>query len=274
MRSSLQGTHIGHARIRAAGADAALSTGCGSLLASLDLEPTAMPLHAILCVRAMRDPLPDAIDVRPGRARQRPVAWEAAMRGALGVMLRRAARPIDGPVASDAQAVVFADEAEMLACAARDICRGPLSLFWWWRHLLQDASLERVVAAWRDAPTYMPAAFESLGRVDAAASWIRRLTQAPAAALLDAMLRAHALPELADEIAAVWRESDGTEERRRMTPAPRRDVAIESAHRGASRPSDCVSPWQLVVPAEWDSPRLPLVSRTFAAMCIVLRRAP
>src|SRR5262249_34994786 len=161
MRSSLQGTRIGHARIRAARADAAhLSAWCGTLLASLDLEPSGMPPHGILCVKTMRDPLPDALDVRPGRPRQRPLAWESAMRAALTTTWRRAARPIEGPVPANADAVFFADESEMLACAARDVCSGPLSWFWWWRHLLHEASFDRVVAAWRDTPTYMPAAFE------------------------------------------------------------------------------------------------------------------
>jgi hypothetical protein len=170
--------------------------------------------------------------------------------------------------------VLFADEAEMLACAARDVCRGPLSLFWWWRYLLHETSFERVVAAWRDAPAYMPAAFELLTTIDAAASWIRRLTPSSAAALLDALLRAHALPALADEIAAACREVEATEAGRRAMPVPRPETAAPSAHRPGLRPSDLASPWRGVVPAEWEAPSLPLVPRTFAAMCIVLRRSP
>ena len=275
MPRSVQGTRIGHARIRAAGADAAaLSAGCSTQLASLDLEPPAMPPHGILCVRVLHDPLPGAIDLRPGRPRQRPFAWEAAARTSLGTLWQGAVRPIDGPVPADATAVFFADETEMLACAARDVCRGPLSWCWWWRHLLPDASFERVVAAWRAAPACLPAAFESLAKLDAAASWIHRLTPSSAAALLDAMLRAHALPRLADEIAAVWHEPGRGSDTRDATPAPRPDLPAAAADRRAFRAPAPASPWRTVVPEEWDSPALPSASRTFAAMCTVLRRAP
>jgi hypothetical protein len=196
------------------------------------------------------------------------------MRAELTTTWHRAARPIDGPVLVDADAVFFADEAEMLACAARDICTGPLSWFWWWRHLLHESSFEHLVAAWRDAPAYIPAAFESLRRTGAAEQWIRRLAPASAGALLDVMLRAYTLPALADGIGAVWREPEPQDASRQSPPAERRDIDVVSIRAGARRPSIHVSPWNGVVPAEWDAPGLPLVSRTFAAMCIVLRRVP
>ncbi|HMF93233.1 MAG TPA: hypothetical protein VKE96_03030 [Vicinamibacterales bacterium] len=247
---------------------------CGVVLRTLDLSPPAMPPHAILCIRAMPDPLPDGIDMRPGRPRQHPLAWELAMRAALGAMLQHAARPMEGPVGSDVDAVLFTDEAEMLACAARDICRGPLSWFWWWRHLLPAASMESVVAAWRDAPTYMPAAFESLMRIGDAAPWIRTLTPSSASALLDAMLRAYALPAFAEAIGAVSGEVDAPDARPHAIAVPRNETAPPAAHRPAPRSSNLPSPWRGVVPAAWEQLSAPLVSRTFAAMCIVLRRSP
>jgi hypothetical protein len=270
-----RGTTIGRLRVRAAGADAdAAVTQCAAAIGGLDLTPAAMNPRAILCVRALRDPLPDAIDVRAGRPRQQPLAWESATRAALGAMLQRAARPIDGEVPLDAEAVFFADEAEMLACAARDACRGPLSWCWWWRHVFPDASFERIVEAWQRAPTYVPAAFEALTRLDAAMPWIRRLSPALAAAVLDAMLRAHALPSLADDIAAVWKEPLPKEADERARPErsadpSRRFHRAAITTRGAAPP-----PWRGVVPVDWDQPSLEPCSRTFAAMCIVLRRSP
>jgi hypothetical protein len=252
----------------------AVGTECGATIGALDLTPPSMPPHAILCVRALHDPLPAGVDIRAGRPRQRPLAWELAMRLALRTMLQRAVRPINGPVASDAEAVLFADEAELLACAARDVCRGPLSRFWWWRHVLPEVSLEHVVAAWHDAPTYMPAAFESLIGIEAATPWIQRLTAFSAATLLDAMLRAYALPALADDIGTATRDVERPDLAHHGAPVPSRDTTTPPAHRGASRPSGLAPPWLGAVPAEWTVLSLPVVVRTFAAMCIVLRRSP
>jgi len=271
---ALRGTRIGRLRVRLSGGDPQLAAErCALALRSLELRPPAMPPQAILCVRTLADPMPRGVDVRSRNAHVRPLAWESAMRAVLGAMLQRVARPIDGPVPADAEAVFFADEAEMLACASHDACRGLLSWFWWWRHLLRETSFEAVVAAWCDAPTYMPAAFESLARIGAAASWIRRLTPSSATALLDATLRAHALPALADGIAAACREVEAPGAEQRAAPATRAGTAVQSAHRPESRPSDLASPWRGAVPPEWDAPMLPLVPRTFAAMCIVLRRS-
>jgi hypothetical protein len=102
------------------------------LLESADLYPAELPPAAVLIVRRLRDPLPGRLAARPGALAVEP-AWERAVRGALGELLRGAARPARQPVPAGAAAVVFDDEAEMLACLARDVALGRAAEHWWWR---------------------------------------------------------------------------------------------------------------------------------------------
>ena len=45
---------------------------------------------------------------------------------------RTAARPAAGPVGASAEAVLFADDAELLACMLRDLLDGTFARAWWW----------------------------------------------------------------------------------------------------------------------------------------------
>lgn len=268
------GTRIGQARIRASRADAAsCANRCAAVLASLDLQPAAMPPQAILCVRSLPDPLPGAIDGRSRHAQTRPLAWEAAMRAALRDTLQRAVRPIAGPVPPTADAVFFADPSELLACAARDAGRGLLASGWWWRHLLPALDFECVVRAWHDAPTYMPAAFDSLAATRSAMTFVRRLSPQAAARLLDTMLRAYGIESLADDVARRWASP-------RVARVPR---ALDAPGAGTGWPDPPglaatrkppPAPWRHIVSTQWENGDLTAEQRTFAALCIVLRRVP
>src|SRR5204863_278197 len=80
----------------------------------------------------------------------------------LGDALRRAGRPARDAMPASADAVLFADRAELLACAARDACRKEER--WWWKHLLDDAVTPSSVAReWQRTPEAIPAAAELLG---------------------------------------------------------------------------------------------------------------
>src|SRR5260370_19764023 len=172
----------------------------GTVLGALDLQPPAMPEQSILCIRRLHDPLPGGIDLRSPAA-PRPAAWEAAMRGAVGEAMRRAVRPALGPVPASTGAVLFADRAELLACAARDALRGALALHWWWTHLLGgQRSLAAVVREWARAPAYVPAAVELLAARREIADFALAIAPPEAVRLLDAVLRAPALPALAFQV--------------------------------------------------------------------------
>src|SRR4051794_28573110 len=82
-------------------------------LGQVDLRPPGLPPGGVFIVRAVRTQgeLGDA-------------NWEGRLRQHLADLYHSAARPAFGPVMPSAQAVVFADQGEMLACLTRDIIAG------------------------------------------------------------------------------------------------------------------------------------------------------
>ena len=93
------------------------------MLACADLHPPGLPPAAQLFVREIRVPASVALPLSSGAARP-PPAWEAAFVDELERARRRAARPAIGAVPASADAVLFADEAELLACLAHDALEG------------------------------------------------------------------------------------------------------------------------------------------------------
>jgi hypothetical protein len=196
-------TTIGRLLVRA---DVATAAGAeqraGSALRALDLRPPAMPPQAILCIRSLADPMPHSLDLRSSAARP-ATEWETATRHATADLFRRAVRPVRGPVRDDAEAVLFADRAELLLCAARDALRGLLASHWWWLHLLRSLSLDGVVREWRSEPAYIPAAMELLAASREAVAFARRLDPSMAMQLALATLQAYGHDALAHELAAM-----------------------------------------------------------------------
>ena len=86
------------------------------------MHPSGLPGHAVLIVRRLELPVADRGAGQLARA-------------ALGRLRQGAARPAVGPVAADAQAVLFGDEVELLACLTADLVRGVASQRWYWRQI-------------------------------------------------------------------------------------------------------------------------------------------
>ncbi len=109
-----------------------------SLLSSADLQPPTMPPSAILIVRRLTDPHPGHVTPWPGVPHV-DRTWERAIQHALATTYRHAIRPVNGYIAPDTRAVLFADEGEMLACLAYDMSRGEAGQHWWWKVVLRNA---------------------------------------------------------------------------------------------------------------------------------------
>jgi hypothetical protein len=175
-------------RLRVQGADDALRlrVGVDRLLAGADVRPSRLPPAAILVVRTLADPRPGQLDTR-GTA---PApAWERAVTVALDDQLAAAARPAAGrAVPGDANAVVFADAAELLACLGRDWSRGALAS-WWWRALRLDTP-PAALGGFAATPAAVPAAFHRLARDGTAEALAARLPPAAAARLARAVAQA------------------------------------------------------------------------------------
>jgi hypothetical protein len=184
---------IGRLSTRARRGDAlALRARVGAALGWTGLDAPGLPPSAVLCVRRWRDPLPGALTAPGARA---VAAWGEAARAALAELVRRAARPARESVPPSAEAVLFADRAELLACLIADHCDGVAALRWWWQGLFHDGWLARApVAALLDAPEDVPAVLAHLAAQGRVLSFIRSLSAGEAAILLDAVARRFDLP--------------------------------------------------------------------------------
>jgi hypothetical protein len=198
---------IGVLRVRGAGEDTpALRLGLSGVLATGDLRPAAMPPAAVLIVRRLSDPAPGCL---PARRRTVRVdrRWEQSAQDALSQQYRRAYRPRRGTVPESAGAVVFEDEAELLACMALDLSRGLVPSRWWWKHVRVpdaplSAAIERVLIERADR---VPAAFALLSESGELAGVVEALTPGSAARTLAAVAAASSCELLSawiNEIAA------------------------------------------------------------------------
>jgi hypothetical protein len=167
-----------------------------SLLNNTDARPTGLSPAAIVVVRRLRDPLPGSLDLRQHNL-EPPPAWQQALRARLDSLAAGAARPALAAVPANAEAVVFLDRSELLACLASDWCEPRVATQWWWQSLLRQADAEQVVwKAWRSSPEYVPAALQHLARWGKAVDFIRVLGDARAYELMRALARSFELNRL------------------------------------------------------------------------------
>ncbi|MCB0238603.1 MAG: hypothetical protein KDH08_08140, partial [Anaerolineae bacterium] len=168
-------------------ADRALATrlAVAGMLAGADLRPAGLPPAAVLIVNRLALPLDRRLPVRPG-GRLDPV-WERAARAAVDDLYRSAARPLDDAVPPGCPAVLFRDEAELLACLALDISRGRAAERWWWQAYagrwgsLTPAKIAPLLA---DSPRSAPAALQLLADRGVVTDVLRRISSPEARTLL------------------------------------------------------------------------------------------
>ena len=131
-------TRIGTLRLRGAKRDdPALRLAVSSQMKAMEVAPGGLPPSAILIVRKVTDPLPGRIGAnRKGFGAD--LAWQRALQDKLEELYRRARRPTDGILPGKPDAVVFHDEAELLACLLGDLASGDASYHWWWRLILKS----------------------------------------------------------------------------------------------------------------------------------------
>lgn len=258
-------TIVSRLRIRRATDPLLARLRAATLLSSAALAPVGLSPAAILVVRRLQDPMPGRLGLRGGGMRL-PQEWECAVRSQVDGFARRARRPARDGAVDLADAVLFADHAELLACLARDWLRGALQ-HWWWQTLFRNRDLaSAAIRAWLERPECVPAAMAHLAASGEEAAFVVRLGRQGVHNLLHAVLTAHALPELQAALALVLAvestavvPADGPT---RAHAAPRledRRHALPPWRAGASRTTDVFSD-----PA----------TDAFVGMCRVLHQAP
>jgi hypothetical protein len=197
-----------------------LRTGLEHWLGDCDPARHGLPGDAIVLVRHLRTPWSAVLAPDP--------AQRYAPLGALVAGARRAAT-----ADADADVVWFADEAELLACLARDALAGLLPQRWWWRSLQNGlaagTALASAHARWLQTPKQVPRAVRRLGAARAVA-WLESLGDAGRAQMVDALAEVF---NLAQEV-KVW-VLEGRWHGAVNTPAP----ALTPVAGSASR----VPPW-------------------------------
>ena len=267
----------------------------GRLLANADLRPSRLPISSILCLRKLRDPAPD---VRWEHERVRPQrAWEESVTRELDRLTAAAVRPALAPVPPTAQAVLFLDRAELLACLTADWLHGTANSNWWWFTLLKSGAAEQVIVReWTESPQLAPAALAWLAERTLLGEFVQKLPEGVAARLLENVRRAFALPvgELAPVMKVLSSASFGE------IAVPGNDVTTEDVARpqilksipaGGSEHAICEdsplaarsgeesrrdeppAPWLALVP-EASETRLSILKRVLIAQALMLHRAP
>ena len=217
-----------------------------SLLNTLELRASSLEPSAVLCIRRMQDPLPGGLSLEAGE--RVPRAWELAMQQALDRLARGAVRAAHQPVPAGANAVLFADRAELLACLAADWCRGEMLDHWWWQSWLARGDLAwSVLEAWREAPEYVPGALQHLaglsrssGQSQASpAMFVRKIGPEASQDLLEGVLRRFGLTELGAVLSGPGRPDapwvTGKAESQTALPYPPFEVRWRSGNRRKPR---------------------------------------
>jgi hypothetical protein len=232
----------------------------GAVLRNAELRPTRLGASAILCLLRLRDPAPGARWAGYGHTYPPPL-WQSAVTLELDRLAGQAARPALGTVSSAAEAVLFSDRAEMLACLALDWQSGTVRSNWWWATLLRRDDPAAVLAReWTTSPQFVPAAVEHLARRGRVVAFARKISDPLADALLSGVLDAFGIsPGGQSGGATPVQEASGS----RM---PAGQGGIESSGPAAMA-------WRSLAP-EADAPGLSPVKRVLIAQALVLRRAP
>lgn len=109
-----------------------------SQLDKVELKPSIMPPAAVLIINKLGDPLPVALTLQALQKKEHEV-WQRAVQTQLEHYYHNAVRPVLGKIPVDAaNAILFADGSEMLACLALDIQSGEHRQHWWWQSVLAN----------------------------------------------------------------------------------------------------------------------------------------
>ena len=166
-------------------------------LADVEWSPPGLPPRALLFVRRL------VADGRSGlRAQSEGGSFGRGVSAALRAHVASARRPGLHDDAAQADAVLFSDETEMLACLVRDWLQGVLSERWWWRGVLAGASpvvwlqqhvLSRGEVLVPVAIQLMQGPAPSARATAPVEAWFARLDDAQARDAVAAVAQAHAL---------------------------------------------------------------------------------
>jgi hypothetical protein len=292
---TVQFAHINNLRIRARGGGIdplSARARMESLLSNVTLHPPGLSSSAIVCIRRLCDPKPGALclwrtDMRPLRD------WEKAVAESIEMLTQRAARPALSLVPADAEAVLFLDRSELLACLARDWSEG-MTTQWWWKSLFRNTvTAGMLMHQWLETPEYNPGALRILaeqGKVAPFASklsgnevvaLVRGMTQKFGLAHLQAALdgqfinketnRAESIKDKEKEVRKTSSWTEGTIDQ--VEEGGIRDLYVPNLARRSANSGPIPPPWRRFVP-ESTAPSLGPEQQALIGIGLMLTRAP
>jgi hypothetical protein len=231
------------------------------VLSSADLHPASLPDENILCVKKL-------VAIAPSPMHQRFLAtdWQQLVRGSLSDIAARAERLSAANPASDADAIIFLNLSELMACLARDWCAGNLHARWWWRALLRND--DTFWTTWVRNPEHIPAAMTHLARANGLIEFASAITEPEARTLTQGVVEAFALRALGEVFESSMVQETHTQDQseRSITSQVWRGVKLEA------RSAQVFAPWREVFPGLAHS--LPLPQQIFAGLALMIHRAP
>jgi len=245
-------------------------------LAGADLRPAGLPPAAVLVVRRVRDPVPGSVG---GDGLRAPPDWEGAVRNDLTAAARMAARPDQtGRVPATAEAVLFDDQAQLLASMLCELAAGDVASRWWlWAALprFDGTAVQRLMGG-DPAPLLvanprpLPTVLRWLVRWRAAAAVAAHLGSDDAHRTLSALVEAHGLPrQLASRPSAPDHQPVAGPLKIERQPGP--TAALDPSPTTSSRRT---APWRGWLPTELGDGRLPAAVEQLFGIGIGLSAVP
>jgi hypothetical protein len=240
-----------------------------NLFQTIELHPSWLPASAIVCLRQIRDPLPRTLELQSRTATQ-SLVWQQAVSAAVQEKIRRAVRPVNAEVSSEATSVIFKDQGELLACLAIDWTEDRLGSRWWWRSLFRGHDVAGIVPdAWASSPQYVPVALELLAAKHRLKPFARALSIDHARLLLREITQTFALKELQSAMEEGF-ELVGRSLADGKTPAAQ--FLSTSANSNATAPLP-TPPWRPFMPEGFDQ-TLGLERQCLIGVAFTIRQAP
>ncbi|MEP6901469.1 MAG: hypothetical protein ABJA66_06940 [Actinomycetota bacterium] len=144
------------------------------LFSTANFHPRGLPLTATLCIKKMLAPALDGRFVNQDF--QLSLDWQSGVQDEIEKLYRRAFRPVREIVPAEAESVIFADQAELLASLASDWMRGSLTESWWWKSLFPNLGQAQTVARiWIESSEFVPTALLLLAKQEKAVNFAMSL---------------------------------------------------------------------------------------------------
>lgn len=197
------GSFVSKLRVRGAGLDA-VSTRLGleRLFGAEDFSPAGLSAKSIVCIKKISDPRPATLRLNFMDWRFAE-SWRNAVSREIERLGGRAFRPLREIVPANAESVVFADHAELLACLASDWTRGALAQNWWWRGLFPNlGAAQNVAKIWLEAAQFVPPALQILAKTRQIVPFVVKLQPPETKELLRTIIRVFNLQKIETALTA------------------------------------------------------------------------